>query len=389
MKRTPKVMLLIESSRAYERALLRGIARYSRLHGPWIFFREPPFWGDPPQQSLMAQLQAVDGIIMRECALLPEILKLRKPVIVSNVITEQIPGLPNIVSEHAKIGAMAADHLIDRGFRNFAFCGFGDLFWSRQRQDGFAQRVKEAGFDVHIYDSTHNVKSMPWEQEQRLAMKWLLSLPKPVGLMAYSDERGQQVAEVCKAAAIAVPDRVAIVGVDNDEIICNLSYIPLSSVGIDAEGGGYRAAALLERMMKRGGTGSGPLPEKIVVSPTHVIVRTSTDAVAIDDPQIAAAVKYIRDHCRRKIYVQEIARAVGLSRRVLEQRFRNTLARTISQQVRHFRIQMIMNLLLETTDPIAEIALAMGFPDAAHIARYFRSETHMSLAEYRRLHSAQ
>jgi LacI family transcriptional regulator len=380
VKKTPRIMLLIESSRAYERALLRGIAKYSRQHGPWIFFREAPFWEKRPHKALVAQLETVDGIIMRECSYMPEIMKLNKPVIVSNYATEHIGGLPNIVSDHREIGRMAADHLIERGFRNFAFCGYGDFFWSNQRYEGFRKRVHGAGHEVYLYDTPRTGKQMLWKKEQQFVTDWLRSLPKPVGLMACIDERSQQVAEACKAAAMTVPDDVAIVGVDNDEMICNLSNIPLSSVAIDAEKGGYEAAALMSVMLKK----QQSIRKSITIRPTHVVTRTSTDIVAVEDPHVAAAVKYIRDHCRQEIYVKDVARAAGLSRRVLEKRFRAALARSINQQVRQSRIQMIINMLLGTTMTISEIAFSMGFPDAAHIARYFRSQTNSSPAEYRR-----
>ena len=385
MKRTPKVMLLVESARAYERALLRGIARYAHLHGPWIFFREAPFWEKRPYQALLAQLQAVDGIIMRECSYMSEMRRLRKPVIVSNYATPQFDGLSNFWSDNLEIGRMAADHLLERGFRNFAFCGYDRFFWSNQRCDGFQQRVEEAGYRVHRYEPSRARKQQSWKEEQRRVTKWLQSLPKPVGLMACVDERSQQVAEACKAAAITVPDQVAIVGVDNDEMICTLANIRLSSVAIDAEKAGYEAAALLHRMMKRGRTSQ----QWIEVKPTHVVTRASTDVVAVDDPHVAAAVKYIRDNCRKKIYVRDIASAAGVSRRSLETRFRVALSRSINKQVRHCRIQLIMNMLIETAMTISGIALAMGFSDAAHIARYFKSETKLSLAEFRRRHRPQ
>ena len=385
MKRTPTVMLLIESARAYERALLRGIARYSHLHGPWIFFREAPFWEKRPHQALLAQLQAVDGIIMRECSYMSDIRRLGKPVIVSNYATPQFDGLSNFWSDNVAIGRMAADHLLERGFRNFAFCGYGHFFWSNQRCDGFQQRVAEAGYRVHRYDPSRPRKQLLWKEEQQHVTKWLESLPKPVGLMTCVDERSQQVAEACKAAAITVPDQVAIVGVDNDEMICTLANIRLSSVAIDAEKAGYEAAALLHTMMR----GDGTSQQRIEIKPTHVVTRASTDVVAVDEPHVATAVKYIRDNCRQELYVRDIARAAGVSRRSLETRFRATLARSINQQVRHSRIQMIMNMLIETAMTISEIAFSMGFPDAAHIARYFKSETNLSLAEFRRRHRPQ
>ena len=376
-------MVLIDSARAYERALLSGIARYSQLHGPWIFFHKPPFWETRPRKSLIAELRTVDGIILIECSYLPEILKLRVPVIVSNYATERISGLPNIVSDHRAIGRMAADHLIERGFRHFAFCGYGDYFWSNQRGEGFQQRVQEAGYNVHRYDPSGIRKRILWKKEQQFLMEWLRSLPKPVGLMACIDERSQQIAEACKAAALSVPDQVAVLGVDNDEIICHLSNIPLSSVALTAEKGGYEAAELLDKLMR----GRRNTKTLIEIKPSHVVTRASTDVLAVEDPHVSRAAKFISDNCRHTLHVADVAKAAGLSRRVLEKRFRTALERSINGHIRQCRVQLILKMLTASDMTVLEIALSMGFSDAAHIARYFRSETGMSLVEYRRQYS--
>ena len=380
MKKTPSIMLLIEPSRGYERALLRGIARYSHLHGPWVFIREAPFWEKMPHKTLMAQMKSVDGIIMRECSSMAEILRLKKPVIVSNYATERIKGIPNIVSDHAAIGRMAAEHLLDRGFRNFAFCGYGGLFWSDQRRQGFQERVEEAGYQVQIYGKSRKRKRLPWEKEQRLVVQWLESLPKPVGLLACVDERGQQVADACRSAGITVPEQVAIVGVDDDEMTCTLSIVPLSSVSIMAEAGGYEAARILDGLIK----GKSPSEPLIEIKPSHVVARASTDVVAVEDPHVAKAARYIADHCRQVVYVDEVACAAGLSRRVLEKRFRSHLNRSINEHIRHCRVNLLTKLLADTDMSICDIASFMGFPDAAHVARYFRMLTQTSPAEYRR-----
>jgi LacI family transcriptional regulator len=372
-------MLLIDPSRAYERALLSGIAHYSHLHGPWIFFSEAPFWERRPHNALLKQLGSVDGIIMREGPFLNDILDLRIPTIVSNYATEHIPGIPNIVSDHEAIGKAAAQHLLERGFRHFAFCGYPDLFWSTQRSQGFEKALALAGFCVNLYHPKRTT-AKTWVKEQSSVMEWLRALPKPVGLMACIDERSQQVAEACKKASLRVPDEVAIIGVDNDEMICSLSSTPLSSVAITAEKGGYEAAALLDKLMR----GRSPDSQTIRITPTHVVTRTSTDIVAVSDAHVARALNFIRNNCRRELYVDEVAAAAGLSRRVLEKHFRATLSRSINEHIRQTRVDIIMTMLTDSAMTISEIALATGFSDAAHIARYYRSQTGLSPADYRR-----
>lgn len=384
MKTSPRVMVLVESARAYERALLRGIARYAHLHGPWVFTREAPFWERRSGRALLAQAETVDGIILREGPFLPEILKLGKPTIVTNYATERIPGIPNIVSDHYAIGRMAADHLIERGFRHFGFCGYGDFYWSRQRCEGFRERVESAGCTLRVYEGSHARYGAAWRKEQRLVMKWLRALPTPIGVMACIDERSQQVADACLGAGMAVPDQVAIVGVDNDDMICTLSTIPLSSVMIDAEKGGYEAARCLDALLR----GRKVRSSVIEIKPSHVIARTSTDIMAAGDVNVSRAARYISNHCRQTIYVSDVAQAAGLSRRVLEKRFRAVLNRSVNDYIRQCRVARITELLAGSAMTVSEIALHMGFPDAAHIARYFRRQTDTSPADYRRNHSA-
>jgi LacI family transcriptional regulator len=210
--------------------------------------------------------------------------------------------------------------------------------------------------------------------------EWLKALPKPVGLMACIDERSQQVAEACKSVGIGIPDPLALVGVDNDEMICTLSTIPLSSVALTAESAGYEAARILDEMMQ----GHKPRRQQIVIRPSHVAARTSTDVMAVEDPHVAKAARHIADCCRQTLYVNDIAKSVGLSRRVLEKRFRAHLNCSINDHIRQYRVRRIEELLAGSEMTISEIALFMGFPDAAHIARYFKRETGVNPAEYRR-----
>jgi len=375
-------MLLIEPAREYERALLRGIMRYSQRHGPWVFFREKPFWETQPRKSLIAQIGTVDGIVMRECSGLREILGVGKPTIVSPYATERIPASGCIVSDHVAMGRMAAEHLLERGFRHFAFCGYDRVFWSRQRCEGFRDRIAFAGFATHRYRSPRLGRRMSWNNEQQLLMDWLVSLPKPVAVMACVDERSQQVAEACKTAQLAVPDQVAIVGVDNDEFLCCLSNLPLSSVAIDAERAGFQSAALLAALM----AGCRAQNRVITVEPIRVVTRVSSDIFAVDDPHVARALRCIREGCRQAIRVIDVVRSAGLSRRVLEKRFQSSLNRTIGQEIRRQRVDQIASMLLNTDLSIADIAAALGYQDAAHIARYFSRVNAVSPQTYRRQH---
>ena len=194
------------------------------------------------------------------------------PIIVLD-INERIPALANVICSDIEIGRVGAEYLLNRGFRHFAYCGFDDMRWSRERGEGFRDRVKEAGFETSVYVQPKSKSNRSWEKEQSFVVDWLRLLPKPVALMVCNDDRGQYVMEACKTAGLHVPEELAIIGVDNDELICDLTDPPLSSVSINTEMAGYEAAELMEKLM----AGEKMAGKIITVEPTHVVTRKSTD----------------------------------------------------------------------------------------------------------------
>jgi len=354
MAKIRKVILLIETSRAYGRGILRGIARYSRLHGPWILDRKPPYYRKPGEwvRSLRRRKKLdADGIIMVEQEKPEEIIAMGLPTIASPYIKERIPGVANIIGDTAKMGQMAAEHLLNRGFRQFAYCGFEDMFGARSRGESFGKRIKEAGFETYFYKQPKSKANRSWENEQIYMADWLKSLPKPVGLMTCTDDRSQDVIEACKIAALHVPEQVAIIGVDNDETVCELSSPPLSSIVLNTERSGYEAAELLDKLM----AGEKMANHEIIVQPTHIVTRQSTDILAVDDREVAKAMRFIRQHSKGIIQVSDVVDSVGLSRRVLQQRFQRILGRS-----------------------------AFGYAGVEKLSRYFQREKGMSPCAYRK-----
>jgi len=201
-----------------------------------------------------------------------------------------------------------------------------------------------------------------------------------MGIMACNDDCGAQVAEACKLADIAVPDAAGIVGVDNDEVVCGLSDPPMTSVVVNFERAGYEAAQALDSLMQKTGT----VPAKINVQATHLVVRRSTDVVAVEDDHVARTLRFIRDHAKRSFSVNEVAGEVGMSRRALERRFRRTMGRSILEEIRRVRTDEIARLLLETNWPVSRIAESLGFGNERHFARYFHSGKKMSPLAFRK-----
>lgn len=381
MAKIPKVVLLIESSRASGRALLKGIANYAHHYGPWSFYWEPA--GLEKAWPVLKTLDA-DGIILRDVDKLDEVLAFGIPAVVVGHSRPEVSGLVNVITDSATIGRMAAEHLLSCGFRHFAFCGYAGTQlehtpWSRLRQESFRDRIVSAGFEPPAEYIISQAET-DWPKERRALAQWLESLPKPVGLMACNDDCGQQVMEACKLAGLTVPDTVGVIGADNDEVVCGLADPPMSSVGINFERAGYEAAQALDGLMR----GRKRVPQKIVANATCVFARRSTDVIAVEEPHLARALRFIRDNARQPMTVEEVARACGLSRRALEKRFRRELGQTVLESIRTARIQQITQLLIQTQLPIGQVAETLGFTDFQHFARYFRAATKMTPREFRK-----
>jgi len=381
-----RVALLIEEDREIGRSLLRGIAQYSRTHGSWTFYREVPFY---ERLSYAERIQRIkdwqaDGIIMREQGRVDApLLELGIPAIYSGHRSGPAPGIPNILGDDQQIGSMAADYLIGKGFRYFGFCGFKNVWWSEDRGRFFAEHLRAKGFDVHVYSSPPGRKSPSWAEEPDLMADWIKTLPWPCAIFACTDDRCRQLAEACKRAGAKVPEEVALLGVDNDELVCDFASPPLSSIMLNAEKAGYDAAAVLHRMMQGETVGGITIP----IPAPRVVTRQSTDIVAIDDPIVAHALNHIREHFRKGITVVEIARATGVSRRVLEIHFRKSMDRSVYEEVLRLRMNHAGVLLMETNLSVAQIAEALNYDEIKYFSRGFRKVIGTSPLAYRKQHS--
>ena len=378
-----RVALLIEESREIGRSLLRGVAQYSRIHGPWIFYREVPFY-DP--LTLSERVQRIkewrpDGIIMREQGQLDTaLLELNIPIIYSGHRRGIAPGIPNILGDDRQIGTMAADYLVDKGFRHFGFCGFKNMWWSDDRGHFFAERLRAKGFDVEFYPHPPGRKQPAWSEEPDFMAEWIKTLPKPCAIFACTDDRCRQLSEACKRAGIKVPEEVALLGADNDELVCEFASPPLSSIVLNAEKTGHDAAAVLHRMMQGETVGEITVP----IPAPRVVTRQSTDIMAIDDPVVAQALNYIREHYRKGILVDEIAQEIGVSRRVLEIHFRKTMNRSIFEEVLRLRMDHACVLLTETNLSISQVAEALNYEEIKYFSRGFKKVIGISPLAYRK-----
>jgi LacI family transcriptional regulator len=373
-----RVILLLESSREFGRELLFGIARYARLYGPWSFYREPSDLR--PAIPQLARWGA-NGIIMRNSVIRKEVLTLRLPTILALHGPGRPDYIPAITTNDKAITALVGEHLLSRGLRNYAFCGFAGLAWSDHREYYFRRFAESAGFPLHVYPHGDGTHPTSWFVERGRMERWIRILPTPIGIMAANDDRGQHVLEACKAAGVRVPEDIAVIGVDNDPVVCDLCDPPLTSVALNAEAAGFAAARLLDALMR----GASMHGQEIEVRPTHVVPRQSTDLLAVDDDDVAAAIRFIRENARRRLRVDDVARNTSLGRRSLEMHFRNTIHRSIQDEIRRVQTESIVQMLVSTDMSISEIADHFSFTDAMHISRYFAREKGMGLKEFRKL----
>jgi len=359
--------------------MLAGVARYLRSHHRWSVFIEQHELGTPPPTWLTSGHW--DGILSRptDHAMARLFDRMNVPVVDLNDLYENL-DLPWVGSDHVTIGTMGASHLVERGFRNFAFCGFANELWSMQRFNGFRTGVPQSNGPISLYETPWRGPNMlRWDQDIEQIVKWLIALPKPVAIMACNDVRGLHVLEACSRAGVLVPEEVAVLGVDDEEIMCELCTPPLSSVAPNPEGIGYAAAELLDALM----AGKRPRQLRISIDPIRVFCRQSTDVMAVSDWAVASAARFMREQALHGCRINDVLHKVNMSRATLEKRFRKHLNRSPKQEMRRIRIERIKQLLAETDFTLERIAELSGFEHPEYMSVLFKRETGQTPGKYR------
>jgi LacI family transcriptional regulator len=378
------VALIVNKARSYGRGLIQGVADYVNVYGPWSIFLDP--YSDGSLRRDWLRRWRGDGILAYagDHGVVQRLLRSRIPCVeVYGVVEDR--RLPRVGGDDRSIGRLAALHLRERELKRFAYCGFPGVGWSENRRLGFSTSVAEAGCPCHCYDDVRD-KRIPhvWEKAQLALAAWLQALPKPVGLMAATDLHAQQVLDACRRARVAVPEEVAVIGVDNDEDLCRLCDPPLSSVINNSRKIGYEAARLLARLMQR------EIPadaiEATLIQPLGVAARGSTDITAIENRQAAAAVSFIRKHASEGIQGWDVARAVHCSRATLYRLFRATFGRSPLEEILRVRLQRAEALLTQTDQAVEEIAGLAGFNSAAYFSVVFKRAVGMTPTTFRARH---
>ncbi len=382
MKPIPKVALFLESSRQYGRDMISGIAKYAMLHGPWVFYKEDFFYNYNKhnfKDFFWLKRWGANGVICRDFMGMHKLQDLKIPIISVAAFEENLEEIYQVITDYKKISKMAFDCFVAHGFRNFAFCGFKDMSWSVRRNRSFAQIVKDAGFTIDSYNSKSKRLSS-WDKEYPNLIKWLESLKKPTAILCCNDDRGSDILEACKSTGIKVPFEVAVLGIDNDPQVCELTNPSLSSIKLDIEKSGFLTAKLLDHLMS-----GQTLPKfPVIVSPVEICERQSTQSMAISDQKVVKALQFIADNSNNIISVDDVLNYVECSRKLLDDKFKKKIGTSVFDEIRRTRINSMCKLLLRTNYSISDIALSFGYNDADHISRFFKKIKGMTLLEYRK-----
>lgn len=369
-----KIILLLDFSEQYSRDIFKGIKTYAKSNGTWLFNFMPVH-----QQTIKgidgilqwANEWGANGVIGQFYNLSKsDIAKFKKSgiAIISQDFKERLEGLPVITGAYRETGKLAAEYFARKGFRNFGFYGFSNIVWSRERLEGFREALSEKGFVVHNLEQEELPTKELWQYQPDNLMQWLSSLPKPIAIMACDDNQGQYICEVCRLLNIRIPEDVAILGVDNDQSICEFSNPPLSSIKQNAEKGGYDAAASMQQMIDSRTFHC----ENIYVPYINIITRQSTDIYTTQDPVISDLLRYIHTHINTKINVQKLLKEIPISRRKLEKKFFTATHTSIYQYILHLKMEKFTERLLETNDSLVNVATELGLDDYKNISRTFK-----------------
>ncbi|MGJ7031601.1 XylR family transcriptional regulator [Niabella hirudinis] len=376
-----RILLLIDHSSKFSRRLLRGLLQYSKDHGPWLFYRLPSYYkilnGEEGILKWAREWKA-DAVIAHGDHEDTSFLKcLNIPVVVQNY-KNRSEDFSNLTGDYRGAGRIAAQFFLQRRYRNFAFYGNKGVVWSMERAEGYKEEV-EKNKGNFFYFETEALNGEEWSSSHEKLDQWLLSLPRPVALFACDDHFALQVSLTCKLNNIAVPDEIALLGVDNDDLICNLSDPPLSSIVQDVEKGGYELGKLLHNLV----TGKCTKPYNVIVNPARIELRQSTEKYNVANEYIRELVQYIELSYTTALSIEALTRIVPLSRRNLETKFKTEMGISVYQFILKCRIEHLANLLL--THPrgsLLDLATRSGFSDSHNLSRIFKKFMNYTPTEY-------
>ncbi len=380
---TRRIALIYDAKLPFERNVMSGVAGYVRESRNFNIYIEE----NPVSSQKLPYLKSWhgDGILAG----------LDDPGVAAAASRSGVPvvgfgcswhsrnlSVPYFYSNQVAVSEMAADHLLERGFQNFAFCGLAPSpvnLWSQERQKAFVTRLQFRGIVCHVYQDS---QKMPrhWDSVLNSVGSWVQSLPKPVGILAANDKRARDILEACQLHGLRVPEDVGVIGVDNDELFRELSHPQPTSVEQDAKRIGYEAIALLDRMM----AGETPQRQHFIIAPTGVRVRRSTDVLATDDRLVAKTLTVIKSDASDGISVRDVVNSLAVSRSSLQAHFKAATGHTIHATIRKVQLEQARSLIFNTSFAIKEVAAETGFKSVQHMTTLFRKAFGQTPARYRK-----
>lgn len=380
-----KILLLSDFSSGFSRSLLEGIINFAKECNDWTFYRMPSYYRDLHGDDGVvkwAKRWGANAIIAQFTEInITALKKLRIPIIVQNYKIRH-PQLSNITGDYIRTGEIAAEFFLQKGYKHFAFYGYNNTVWMRERRNGFVSKLKESGYNTFLYADDDKTETL-WDFNYNMLKDWLDQLPKPVALFACDDAHALQITELCKMVGIDIPNEIGVLGVDNDELLCNISDPKLSSIELDVANGGYQAGMLLQDFFEK----KIIPPVNIVIKPIQVVTRESTEKFIVSNKYIKKVIDLIHEKYDEDISVIDIVNSVPFSRRVLEKLFKKETGTTIYKYLLFVRVENFSKLLVETEIPLVDAAFECGLYDYNNVSRVFLKSKKMTPYQFRKSYS--
>ena len=380
-----RLLFITDFTEQFAYRFLRGILNYSQGTEHWVVCKMPPSYKRKlGMEGVVAWAKEWRAdVVIAQFDPEDDVTLFRKNGIIAMAqdYVAKFDTIPNITGDYALTGTMAAEYFLAKGFKNFGFFGYNGVCWSDERCEAFRaciEKNSKGGADFYMYDG-QNIDNM-WYYDQSELTAWLKSLPKPIAIMSCDDNQGNILLQACELCGIHVPFDVAIIGVDNDEILCNMSNPSMSTINVDIERGGADAAAVAERMVKD----PSYKGEDVVLKPLTVIERLSSSVFATNDKEVLMALRFIHANLDSKIIVTDVLENVPMSRRLLEHRFKKMTGMTIYNYISVQRIERFAQLLITSNDSISDIAAKMDEFDTKSISRRFQELKGCTPSDFRK-----
>lgn len=379
LRSRPAVLLLVATGRGYGQQVLEGITDYLEQNQPWRCLSPQDL---EKHEAWVSQRGWADGVI----AMLPawELGPIEAMGIPAVVVQEGESSLPHIYPDDAAEASMAAEYLASLGLRDLGFAGLPGVPFSERLRAAFARVCGDMGKRMHTYDGLVNWEPDEQEDHTPRLQRWIEALPKPAGVFAANLGGARRILDACWDSGVKVPDQVAVLAIENDEVQCRLATPPLSALDQNAYRIGYRGAQLLNELMA-----GAPAPtEPILIPPSRVVVRRSTEILAVDNPLVADAIRRVREQACEGVDVAGIVEQVPMSKRGLELAFKRSIGRTVHQEITRLRLDRARQLLIDTDYSLAEISVRSGFSYPSSMHHIFKKATGMTPIHFRREHRA-